>query len=613
MIIHCKKCSTSFNLDEGLLKPTGSKVRCSKCDEIFVAYPPTPPVEPDMPAEAPLDLDLGVEPEVDTAAEDIELDAQPDEPDELDLSEIEEMLDDAEAPAVEDKADEDLELDLDFDLEPEPEKAAEDAELDAAADEPDELDLSEIEEMLDDAEAPAVEDAADEAVEDQDLDLDFDFDLEPEPEKAAEDAELDAAADEPDELDLSEIEEMLDDAEAPAVEDAADEAVEELDLDLDLDFDLEPEPEKAVEDVAPEASPDESDEIDLSEIEKMLDEVEGSDVEDDAEIEEVDLALDMELEPELETAPEGVEAGVESEEVEEADLSELEKMLEVKEEDDLEFELDFDEKPAGAEVSVDESGVEILEFDGLDDVEDAIEADELTETLEFEPDVADQEEIEVDEDTADPFYVETQVLDRAAIEQPEPDVAVKEEKPKPPKPVRKKRISKPILILLILVLLAGVSYGVYTVLTFMNIEIPFVSDFLKPEAQDPEGKLKLHTFDINSKFVDNTKAGKLFVITGNVRNDYSGVRNFIRVKGTLFTTGKTVAKTETVFSGNVMSDIELSKLDLAAIKKRLLNRVGDNGSNIQVAPGKVLPFMIVFTGFPDNLEEFTVEAAGSTS
>lgn len=39
MIITCKKCNTSFNLDESLLKQTGSRVQCSKCNNIFIVYP----------------------------------------------------------------------------------------------------------------------------------------------------------------------------------------------------------------------------------------------------------------------------------------------------------------------------------------------------------------------------------------------------------------------------------------------------------------------------------------------------------------------------------------------------------------------------------------------
>lgn len=40
MIIECEKCHAKFNLDENLLKETGSKVRCSRCKHVFTAFPP---------------------------------------------------------------------------------------------------------------------------------------------------------------------------------------------------------------------------------------------------------------------------------------------------------------------------------------------------------------------------------------------------------------------------------------------------------------------------------------------------------------------------------------------------------------------------------------------
>ena len=40
MIIDCKSCSTAFRLDNGLIKPEGSKVKCSKCGEIFKVFLP---------------------------------------------------------------------------------------------------------------------------------------------------------------------------------------------------------------------------------------------------------------------------------------------------------------------------------------------------------------------------------------------------------------------------------------------------------------------------------------------------------------------------------------------------------------------------------------------
>ena len=40
MIVTCKECSTSFNLERKLIKPTGSKVRCSKCHSLFLVNLP---------------------------------------------------------------------------------------------------------------------------------------------------------------------------------------------------------------------------------------------------------------------------------------------------------------------------------------------------------------------------------------------------------------------------------------------------------------------------------------------------------------------------------------------------------------------------------------------
>jgi len=117
--------------------------------------------------------------------------------------------------------------------------------------------------------------------------------------------------------------------------------------------------------------------------------------------------------------------------------------------------------------------------------------------------------------------------------------------------------------------------------------------------------------DIDSAFVKNVKAGKLFMITGKIKNGYSDARSYIRVTGKLYAKGKILVQKETVFCGNFLSDIELSNLELPAIKKRLSNRLGDNNSNIQVKPGQGLPFMIVFGNLPGNLEEFAIEAEGS--
>jgi predicted Zn finger-like uncharacterized protein len=40
MIVECEQCRSKFNLDEGLLKDQGTRVRCSQCRHVFTAFPP---------------------------------------------------------------------------------------------------------------------------------------------------------------------------------------------------------------------------------------------------------------------------------------------------------------------------------------------------------------------------------------------------------------------------------------------------------------------------------------------------------------------------------------------------------------------------------------------
>jgi hypothetical protein len=42
------------------------------------------------------------------------------------------------------------------------------------------------------------------------------------------------------------------------------------------------------------------------------------------------------------------------------------------------------------------------------------------------------------------------------------------------------------------------------------------------------------------------------------------------------------------------------------------NKFGDNRQNLNIAPGKVIPFMIVFFNVPDTMDEYTAEIVGSS-
>ena len=143
-------------------------------------------------------------------------------------------------------------------------------------------------------------------------------------------------------------------------------------------------------------------------------------------------------------------------------------------------------------------------------------------------------------------------------------------------------------------------------------EFVFEVEAVLPAVQDEAGNLKIIAFDIADKFIDNSKIGKLFIISGKVKNEYSEARSFIRVTGKLYAKGKILSKSATIYCGNVLSDQALSNMDINSINKKLANRLGNNKSNVNVKPGKLLQFMIVFPNIPDNIEEYTVEVVGSS-
>ena len=343
--------------------------------------------------------------------------------------------------------------------------------------------------------------------------------------------------------------------------------------------------------------------------------------------EELDKSSEVETELEALITDEEIESGIQykaEEELEGIELAmdeafeENTKVEEKPEESGLELELDLepeiDETQAETEVE--------LELELGDKTDSEISAKEEPEEIEIAKETETkieenkQEDIDQDktpgekEEPSKTFNMGIMPDEQEAEKTIEPiDKAEKEaltEKSEPPKVAANKKISMPVLLLLLATLLIS---GVY-VLDRVGINIPFVSDLLKPEVQDA-GNLKIHTFDINNKFVENSKIGKLLVITGKAKNGYSDARSYISITGILYTKGKILSKTKTVYCGTILSELELQNMDLDAINNRLSNRFGDNKSNIKVKADAIIPFMVVFADLPENLDEFTIEVAGS--
>jgi predicted Zn finger-like uncharacterized protein len=569
MIITCSQCKTSFNLNEKILKPSGSKVRCSKCKNVFVAYPPESVEVPEASSQeeskiAGFDVDTGAQ---DNSKENRENDAQSDD---LDFSDDENFFGTGENDAVGLDAGE-----LDFSLEMD----SDDAEETDSGDGRDELGELELPDSDDFFEFEA-----------DDL---GDLELESDEDKQAIEPVEDSG-----DLDLSELEKILKlDKTTDTKESGLAEETDEFNLDLESDTGAD-----AVVG-ADEQAEISAEELDLSDIEKMLEiDKTGTDAEDEHEDEE----LEFDLEPDQMVGAPISEIEFESDEL---DLSELEDILE---EDQVAEPADVADLDLDLDFSLEEENAETGE--GLEKAVSGVPEAKTRPQPDF--DIGGEEEFP---DLAEMAEKEAELIKTFEMGEPKGNIETAEEEPFPvveetvervenlPPVPAKKGVSLPLVILLILSLLAG---GVYFVHLYTDIKIPYLSELTAPEVIDAGG-LKMTTLGISSRFVENEHAGRFFVITGKIKNGYPEPRSAIKISGKIYSKGKTLEKIKKIFCGNLLTNTELGELDVDAINKRLNNPLGDSRSNVNVAPGKILPFMVVFTELPENLEEYTIEAIGS--
>jgi len=775
MIVTCDECGTSFNFDEKMIKPSGSKVRCSKCQSIFTAYPPA---ETSQKARAQamhsdsvsgggglddLDLDeIEKELELDFAdTDEFERSDQAEfgfqfEEDEvesgdsetsgdsegLDFSELglddgsgetsagEEDLNfdlDLEAGGDDDlqgdtvTADMDDELNFDLDLGEEPRQTDDDSGG-SASEEPDfDLDFGlgdtgggkeevdsdaadgdldfELDLDLDDdsdrsaAQTDLSQDASGEAD-----DLTLDFDDGPARDSAIEfdeTAELGLSGGESDELDFSlELDEETPDDDASGGADAAfdtadrsDSSDDELDLSIDLD-----ESGGADEDTGPEQSGqpvdfeldldldgegetepaesgsaelEETDEIDLADLEDMI---EDSPASSDEEAGAGDVDLDLSMDDDSGSASGMTETDEldlsdlddvladerdDASDAEEEDLSDLLQIEPDADESDLDF--DLEETDDGSRSRVADAGEEEEEEFDLSDLDDMLELDEGSDSSDSDHQDFDLE-LDLDEDDGGAMggsefeepeteaAVERASLDEAVVdtgssesgfdmgmldEADEEDPFFEDEEPEAPRAgkSRKRGLSGLMKFLLVLVLLGGGGYAAYTLTQYFGVEIPYmdtvkdsirnvpyVGEWLGPPVKD-DGNLNftIPVNEVNGYFVQNEKLGQLYVIEGKIRNRYEGPRRFVRITGKLYANGRNLKHEKTVFAGNVLTQKELAGLDQAAIDKILGNRFGRTKANVKINPGGTIPFMLVFSNLAPNLDEYTVEVADSAA
>ncbi len=168
----------------------------------------------------------------------------------------------------------------------------------------------------------------------------------------------------------------------------------------------------------------------------------------------------------------------------------------------------------------------------------------------------------------------------------------------------------------IVVILVLVILGAAVVLELSGVNIPFlkevsfkgkvidktenISNKRREIKKDKESYVSI--FDMKADIVDNEKIGKLFVITGKAKNDFTDSISSILVTANLYAVDNTILKTKDVFCGNIISKKGLQTYGVNQINEAL----NDPQNQTKIKPNEGVDFMAVFFDFPKNPDKFDI-------
>ena len=591
MIITCEACSTQFVLDDALIKPEGSKVKCSKCQHIFTAYPPDHP-NVEVPEELPpQDHDI-----FDEQAFQDDSDFNKSQNDDLSLD-----SDSDSDSRGDDLEDTDIDFsEIEFD-EPELQQEPPELETDTAALDSQDQDI--------DIEEPA------ENFDEDGLDFetaDFEID-EPELDFQDDDLELDTQ-----EFEFEEIENGTASGLAPV---SADSDTDTADIEIsfaqddDADSDLELEELSLdMDDLSIEESS-----IDDLELDTKKDESLELDFDDDAQ---TDLIL--EEDEDLDISLESEEAQIDDPAQQQGDI--IEEQPDIKHDglfsNDIKLESDDNEEQSEeqddreADEEIEQTDTEQDKFSEYDTVlEQETEPEDAGVTIQ-EAEVKDSTDTPETPFTSTDDKIDTTTeasIDQAPLITPPSAQSVRQKR----STKKKKGGSLAVKILLVLVLLIIAAYvaiirlGV-TIPVVSDIQIPFITQWLEPKQPAPQPPLKpvIDEPSIDGRFVSNKSAGDLFIVTGKIENPSNTAVSYIQVKGTLMTKDNTKAATLIAYCGNIISEETLKSGNISDITKQMGVKQGHQNTNVNIKPGASVMFMLVFSNLPEDLSNFTVALQG---
>ncbi|MGB4599626.1 MAG: DUF3426 domain-containing protein [Trichlorobacter sp.] len=137
-----------------------------------------------------------------------------------------------------------------------------------------------------------------------------------------------------------------------------------------------------------------------------------------------------------------------------------------------------------------------------------------------------------------------------------------------------------------------------------------ISSLFNKTASSEEGKIVVQ--NLQASFLTKSAAGDLLIITGEALNSFSKPRAALQVKATIFDANNQPLLTQTAYAGNLLTHNQLASMPHDKILTTMGNQFGDSLTNLEVPPGKTIPFTLVIVNPPMEGKDYTVEAVGST-
>ncbi len=163
-----------------------------------------------------------------------------------------------------------------------------------------------------------------------------------------------------------------------------------------------------------------------------------------------------------------------------------------------------------------------------------------------------------------------------------------------------RRFSPAMVVLIILLALSVLGYGLF--LIWENPGVPqIIASGLTTLTRylglsdEVEGFIALE--NVKGYYVENKKLAKIFVIEGRAVNHWKEPRSLIRVKGTLVDSKGGKVEEKIVYCGNILLEEDLKSFSREEIANSLSSQFGETFSNVNIPPGKSIPFMIALTDF----------------